>query len=130
MCHALRERQLPEGILKPVAREQAQRFLRCKHRLILVCVKISTNDEPIYRRNFHSDHVIDMCHQSINGYFALSYVLRSLSFFVPMPTQIALQMQRVHSDIYILNLEPSERKAPGDLLLPQISTAPTKRRLH
>ena len=52
-----------------------------------------------------------MCHQLINGYFALSNVLRGLSFFVSTGNQIALQMQGVNPDICILNLEPRKRKA-------------------
>ena len=59
-------------------------FFPCKHRLILVCVKIPTNDEPIYRRDFRSDEVADMRHQLIYGYFALSNVLCGLGFLVPM----------------------------------------------
>src|SRR5215813_599839 len=52
-----------------------------------------------------------MRHQLINGHFALSSVLCSLSLFVPTGNQIALQMHRVHPDICISNLEPCKRKA-------------------
>ena len=84
MRYSLRQRESFERILKSPVLEKALGFFQCEHRLILIRVKISTNDKPIYHRNFCSEEVAGMSHQLINSYLALSNVLSRLGLFVPM----------------------------------------------
>jgi hypothetical protein len=58
----------------PIA-QSLQRLLCGEHRLIVVCVKIPADNEPIYRRDLRCDEVANMRHQLIYGDFSLSDIL-------------------------------------------------------
>src|SRR5262245_32634000 len=64
-----------KNVAKGTSAQSVQRLLCGEHRLIVVCVKIPSNDEPIYRRDFRSDEVADMSHQLIYGDFSFSDIL-------------------------------------------------------
>src|SRR5689334_7248 len=74
MCRvrdSLRQREPFKGILKSVILEKVERSLQCEHGLIVISIKISPYDEPIYRRDFRSNKIADVRHQLIDSYFTL-----------------------------------------------------------
>src|SRR5438046_3078380 len=75
MRDPLLEGKVFKGVTKGTSAQSVQRLLCGEHRLIVVCVKIPSNNEPIYRRDFHSDELADMRHQLIYGDFSFSDVL-------------------------------------------------------
>src|SRR4029077_15595361 len=92
--------------------QSVQRLLCGEHRLIVVCVKIPSNDEPVYRRDFRSDVVADMRHQLIYGNFLFSDILRRFCYRIAVCDEIAFQMNGINTNVRISNFEPRKSESP------------------
>jgi hypothetical protein len=57
MRDPLLEGKFFKDVAKPISAQSVQRLLCGEHRLIVVCIEIPSNNEPIYRRDFRSDEV-------------------------------------------------------------------------
>jgi hypothetical protein len=73
MRDPLREGKVFKGVAKGTSAESVQRLLSGEHRLIVVCVKIPSNDEPICRRDFRSDKA----DEKLTAFLELESVLRA-----------------------------------------------------
>jgi hypothetical protein len=69
MRDTLLEGKFFKGVAKGTSAQSVQCLLCGEHRLIMVCIEIPSNNEPIYRRDFRSNEVADMRHQLIYGVF-------------------------------------------------------------
>ena len=87
-------------------------FLCGEHRLIVVCVKIPANNEPVYRRDFRSDEVADMRHQLIYGDFSFSDILCRFCYRIAVRDEIAFQMNLINTNVRISNFEPRKSESP------------------
>jgi len=92
--------------LKVTTAQGVQRPLCGEHRLIVVCVKIPSNNEPIYGRDFRSDEVADMRHQLIYGDFSFSDILCRFGYRIAVRDEVALRMNGINTNVSISNLEP------------------------
>src|SRR6476660_1240931 len=70
MRNTLLEGKVFKHVAKGTSAQSVQRLLCGEHRLIVVRVKIPSNNEPIYRWHFRWDEVADMRHQLIDGDFS------------------------------------------------------------
>ena len=80
---------------KRTSAQSVQCFLCGEHRLISVCVKIPSTNEPIYRRHFRWDEVADMRHQLIYGDFSFADILCRFRYQIAVCDEIAFQMNGV-----------------------------------
>ena len=112
----MRNPLLEGNCVKHAAKRTSAQSVQCllcgEHRLIVVCVKIPSNNKPIYRRDFRSDEVADMRHQLIYGDFSFSDILCRFCYRIAVRDEIAFQMQRVNTNVRISNLEPCKSESP------------------
>ena len=112
MRDPLLEGKLFKDAAKATSAQSVQRLLCGEHRLIVVCVKIPSNDEPIYRRDFRSDEVADMRHQLIYGDFSFSDILCRFCYRIAVCDEIAFQMNGINTNVRISNFEPRKSESP------------------
>src|SRR6266496_46789 len=106
----MRDPLLEGKFFKDAAKGTSAQSVQCllcgEHRLIVVCVKIPSNNEPIYHRDFRSDEVPDMRHQLIYGEFSFSDILCRFCYRIAMCDEIAFQMNGINTNVRISNFEP------------------------
>ena len=112
MGNPLLERNSFENIAECAIGQGVQRLLCGEHRLIVVCVKIPSNNKPIYRRDFRSYEIADMCHQLIYGDFSFSDILCRLCYRIAVCDEIAFQMNGINTYVRISDLEPCKSESP------------------
>jgi hypothetical protein len=112
MRNPLLEGKVFKGVAKGTSAQSVQRFLCGEHRLIVVCVKIPSNNKPIYRRDFRSDEVADMGHQLIYGDFSFSDVLCRFCYRIAACDEIAFQMNGINTYVRISDLEACKSESP------------------
>src|SRR6476646_6155706 len=112
----MRDPLLEGKVFKNVAKGTSAQSVQCllcgEHRLIVVRVKISSNDEPIYRRDFCSDVVADMRHQLICCDFSFPDILCRFYYRIAVCDEIAFQMNGINTNVRISNLEPRKSESP------------------
>src|SRR6476660_4578517 len=115
MSAGMRDPLLEGKVFKDVAKgtsaQSVQRLICGEHRLVVGCVKIPSNNEPIYRRDFRSDEVADMRHQLIYGDFSFSDILCRLCYRIAVCDEIAFQMNGVNTNVRISNFEPRKSES-------------------
>ncbi len=111
----MRDPLLEGNCVKHAAKRTSAQSVQCllcgEHRLIVVCVKIPSNDKPIYRRDFRSDEVADMRHQLIYGDFSFSDILCRFCYRIAVRDEIAFQMNGINTDVRVSNLEPCKSES-------------------
>src|SRR4051794_36864593 len=112
----MRDPLLEGKFFKNVAKGTSAQSLQCllcgEHRLIVVCVKIPSNDEPIYCRDFRSDEVPDMGHQLIGSDLSFSDILCRFCYRIAVCDEIAFQMNGINTNVRISDFEPRKSKSP------------------
>ena len=77
----------------------------------MICVEVPSDHNAFDGWNFNSDYVVDVRQELSNGDFTFSNVLCGLSLSITASDQIALQMDRINTNILVSNLKPRKREA-------------------